>query len=151
MKIFLKQVLLRLINSYKNKSITFLALFKKLRRLIGKFVIYLILYIFIKYILNAYSINLLDPFYILIFCIVGLIISFIFALDYLFKYIIYSYFKKDVNVTIPTKLPKLVYNYLNHLKILSNIDISLQKLFLLDLAIYVFIIFLLIFLLIIIK
>ena len=131
--------------------IRYLSLFKKIPAFIRQFILILIPYILINYILNAYSINLLDPFYILIFCIVGLIVSFIFALDYLFKFIIYSYFKKDVDVIIPNKLPKMVYNYLNDLKILSNIDISLQKVFLLNLAIYVFIIFLLIFLLILIK
>ena len=131
--------------------IRYLSLFKKIPAFIRQFILILIPYMFINYILNAYSINLLDPFYILIFCIVGLIVSFIFALDYLFKFIIYSYFKKDVDVIIPNKLPKMVYNYLNDLKILSNIDISLQKVFLLNLAIYVFIIFLLIFLLILIK
>ena len=131
--------------------IRYLSLFKKIPAFIRQFILILIPYMFINYVLKAYSINLLDPFYILIFCIVGLIVSFIFALDYLFKFIIYSYFKKDVDVIIPNKLPKMVYNYLNDLKILSNIDISLQKVFLLNLAIYVFIIFLLIFLLILIK
>ena len=131
--------------------IRYLSLFKKIPAFIRQFILILIPYMFINYILNAYSINLLDPFYILIFCIVGLIISFIFGLDYLLKYIIYSYFKKDADVIIPTKLPKLVYNYLEHLKILSNIDAPLHKVFLWNFAIYVFLIFLLIFLLFLIK
>ena len=131
--------------------IRYLSLFKKIPAFIRQFILILIPYMFINYILKAYSINLLDPFYILIFCIVGLIVCFIVALDYLLKYIIYSYFKKDVDVIIPTKLPKLVYNYLNHLKILSYSEVSFQKVFLLNFALYVFIIFLLIYLLILIK
>ena len=98
--------------------------------------------------LNAYSIQLLDPYYIKIFSVISLIVCFIVALDYLLKFIIITYFKKDVDVNIPTKLPKRVYNYLNHLKNLSKIGISFQKVFLVNLALYVFIIFLLIFLLI---
>ena len=70
-----------------------LSLFKKIPAFIRQFILILISYMFINYVLNAYSINLLDPFYILIFCIVGLIISFIFGLDYLLKYIINNYCK----------------------------------------------------------
>ena len=131
--------------------IRYLSLFKKIPDFIRQFILILIPYMFINYLLNAYSINLLDPFYIKIFCVIALIVCFIVALDYLLKYIIYSYFKKDVDVIIPTKLPKLVYNYLEHLKILSNIDAPLHKVFLWNFAIYVFLIFLLIYLLILIK
>ena len=120
--------------------IRYLSLFKKIPAFIRQFILILIPYMFINYILNAYSINLLDPFYILIFCIVGLIISFIFALDYLFKYIIYSYFKKDADAIISTKLPKIIYNYLNDLKILTKLDISYNRFFLMHLGLYIFII-----------
>ena len=123
----------------------------KLPDFIGKFVILILITSLIKYLLNVYSIQLIDSYYIKIICVIGIIVGFILALDNFVQLIIYSYFKKDVDVIIPNKLPKMVYNYLNDLKILSNIDISLQKVFLLNLAIYVFIIFLLIFLLILIK
>lgn len=130
------------------KSILFVGLIKKLPGLIGKFLLIIILFGLINYLFNAYSIQLLDPFYIKIFCVIGLIVCFIVALDYFVKFIIITYFKKDVDVIIPNKLPKMVYNYLNHLKILSKIEISFQKVFLVNLFIYVFIIFLLILLLI---
>ena len=130
--------------------IRYLSLFKKIPAFIRQFILILIPYMFINYILKAYSINLLDPFYIKIFCIVGLIISFIVGLDYLFKYIIYSYFKKDVDVIIPTKLPKIVYNYLNDLKFLSQKSNTYIKFCLMNIGLYVFLIFILIFVLIVI-
>lgn len=120
-----------------NKSLLFLGFFKKLPDFIGKIVIFLILCIFIKFILNAYSIQLLDPYYIKIYCVLGSIVCFIIALDYLVKLIIYSYFKKDVDVIIPNKLPKKVYDYFNHLKILSKIEeVSLEKIFFLNFVLY---------------
>ena len=130
--------------------IRYLSLFKKIPAFIRQFILILIPYMFINYILKAYSINLLDPFYIKIFCIVGLIISFIVGLDYLFKYIIYSYFKKDVDVIIPTKLPKIVYNYLNDLKFLSQKSNTYIKFCLMNIGLYVFLIFIFIFVLIVI-
>ena len=130
--------------------IRYLSLFKKIPAFIRQFILILIPYMFINYVLKAYSINLLDPFYILIFCIVGLIISFIFGLDYLLKYIIYSYFKKDADVIIPTKLPKIVYNYLNDLKFLSQKSNTYIKFCLINIGLYVFIIFIFIIVLIVI-
>ena len=92
----------------------------------------------------------MDPFYIKIFCVFGIIVSFILALDYLVQLLFYSYFKKDVNVIIPTKLPKIVYSYLKELQLLTKLDISYSKFFLYNLVLYIFIIFLLIIILIII-
>ena len=120
--------------------IRYLSLFKKIPAFIRQFILILIPYMFINYILNAYSINLLDPFYIKIISIFGIIVGFILALDYLIQLIIYSYLKKDADVIIPTKLPKIVYNYLEELKILSKLDISYNKFFLMNLGLYIFII-----------
>ena len=125
-----------------------LALLKKLPGLIGKFVILILITASIKYLLNVYSIQLMDPYYIKIICVFGIIVGFILALDYLVQLILYSYFKKDVDVIIPTKLPKIVYNYLYDLKILSKLDISYNKFYLMHLGLYVFIIFIFIIILI---
>ena len=81
----------------------------------------------------------MDPFYIKIFCVFGIIVSFILALDYLVQLLFYSYFKKDVNVIIPTKLPKIVYSYLKELQLLTKLDISYSKFFLYNLVLYIFI------------
>ena len=127
-----------------------LALLKKLPGLIGKFVILILITASIKYLLNVYSIQLMDPYYIKIICVFGIIVGFILALDYLVQLLFYSYFKKDVNVIIPTKLPKIVYSYLKELQLLTKLDISYSKFFLYNLVLYIFIIFLLIIILIII-
>ena len=82
----------------------------------------------------------MDPFYIKIISIFCIIVGFILGLDYLIQLIIYSYLKKDADVIIPTKLPKIVYNYLEELKILSKLDISYNKFFLMNLGLYIFII-----------
>ena len=95
--------------------------------------------------LNVNSIQLIDPYYIKIICVIGIIVGFILALDNLVQLIIYSYFKKDVNVIIPTKLPKIVYSYLKELQLLTKLDISYSKFFLYNLVLYIFIIFLLIY------
>ena len=134
----------------ENKIILFLAFFKKLPYFIGKFVILILIISLIKNFLSVYSIQLMDPFYIKIFCVFGIIVSFILALDYLVQLLFYSYFKKDVNVIIPTKLPKIVYSYLKELQLLTKLDISYSKFFLYNLVLYIFIIFLLIIILIII-
>ena len=104
----------------------------------------------IKNFLSVYSIQLMDPFYIKIFCVFGIIVSFILALDYLVQLILYSYFKKDVDVIIPTKLPKIVYNYLNDLKFLSKKSNTYIKFCLMNIGLYVFLIFIFIFVLIVI-
>lgn len=124
-----------------NKSIAFLAFFKKLPDFIGKFVILILITSLIKYLLNVYSIQLIDPYYIKIICVIGILVGFILALNNLVQLIIYSYFKKDRDVIIPTKLPKIVYNYLNDLKILTKLDISYNRFFLMHLGLYIFIIF----------
>ena len=120
--------------------IRYLSLFKKIPAFIRQFILILIPYMFINYILNAYSINLLDPFYIKIISIFGIIVGFILALDNFVQLIIYSYFKKDADAIISTKLPKIIYNYLNDLKILTKLDISYNRFFLMHLGLYIFII-----------
>ena len=70
----------------------------------------------------------------------GIIVCFILALDYLVQLLFYSYFKKDVNVIIPTKLPKIVYSYLKELQLLTKLDISYNRFFLMHLGLYIFII-----------
>ena len=122
----------------------------KLPDFIGKFVILILITSLIKYLLNVYSIQLIDSYYIKIICVIGIIVGFILALDNFVQLIIYSYFKKDADAIISTKLPKIIYNYLNDLKILTKLDISYSKFFLYNLVLYIFIIFLLIIILIII-
>ena len=117
-----------------------LSLLKKIPGLIGQFVILILITASIKYLLKVNSIELMDPFYIKIISIFGIIVGFILGLDYLIQLIIYSYLKKDADVIIPTKLPKIVYNYLEELKILSKLDISYNKFFLMNLGLYIFII-----------
>ena len=90
----------------------------------------------------------MDFYYIKIFCILGIIVCSILSLDYLLKFIIYSYFKKDVDVIIPNKLPKMVYNYLNDLKILSKLEESSHRFFLMNFILYFVILCILIFILI---
>ena len=123
-----------------NKNKNFLAFLNKVPGFIGKFVILILITSLIKYLLNVYSIQLMDPYYIKIFCVLCIIVGFILALNYLVQLILYSYFKKDVDVIIPTKLPKIVYNYLNELKLLTKLDKSYNTFFLMHLGLYVFII-----------
>ena len=55
---------------------------------VGKMVIIFSATILVKYLLNVYSIQLTDFYYLKIICFLGLIISFISALDYLIKLIL---------------------------------------------------------------
>ena len=112
----------------------------KLPDFIGKFVILILITSLIKYLLNVYSIQLIDSYYIKIICVIGIIVGFILALDNFVQLIIYSYFKKDADAIISTKLPKIIYNYLNDLKILTKLDISYNRFFLMHLGLYIFII-----------
>ena len=95
----------------------------KLPDFIGKFVILILITSLIKYLLNVYSIQLIDSYYIKIICVIGIIVGFILALDNFVQLIIYSYFKKDADAIISTKLPKIIYNYLNDLKILTKLNL----------------------------
>ena len=112
----------------------------KIPDFIGKFVILILITSLIKYLLNVYSIQLIDSYYIKIICVIGIIVGFILALDNFVQLIIYSYFKKDADAIISTKLPKIIYNYLNDLKILTKLDISYNRFFLMHLGLYIFII-----------
>ena len=61
----------------------------------------------------------MDPFYIKIFSIFGIIVLSIFSLNYLFKYLICLYFIKNKDLSISDKLPKIVYKYLVDIKFMS--------------------------------
>ena len=101
--------------------------------------------ILVKYLLNVYSIQLTDFYYLKIICFLGLIISSISALDYLIKLILYSYFKTDSNVTISKNLPKKISIYLNDLKILSKLEESYPMFFFYNFVLYLIIFFILIY------
>ena len=129
-----------------NMSMGFLGFFNKLPNIIGKIVIGLTIISLIKHLLNIYSINILDPFYIMIFNIVGIIIISILGINYLLKYLLYLYFNKNKNLRISNKLPKLLYDYIYEIKIISDIGskngINYARFFLLNFFIYLFILIL---------
>ena len=66
----------------------YLFFLKKLPDHIGKIILTILSIALVKYLLESYSINLMDPFYIKIFCILGIMVISIFTLDYLLKYFI---------------------------------------------------------------
>lgn len=99
-------------NNSANKIIPFVAFFKKLPIFIGRIVILIFITSLIKYLFQIYSINIMDSYYIKIFCILGIIIISILALDYLLKFFIFCYLKKNQNLIISNKLPKLIFKYL---------------------------------------
>ena len=106
----------------RRRGIVFLDFFKKLPNIIGNIIISFIILNLIKYLLDVYSINIMDPFYIKIFSIFGIIVLSIFSLNYLFKYLICLYFIKNKDLSISDKLPKLIYNYLVEIKLISEVN-----------------------------
>lgn len=136
-------------NNSINKSLPLLVLFKKLPDFIGKIVIFICITSLIKYLFDINSINLMDSYYIKLFCLFGLLVSSILALDYLFQILIYFYLKKNKNIIISNKFPNIIYKYLTTLKILSEIDNFDYRYFIIYFVIYLFILLLLITLLII--
>ena len=127
--------------AHKNIFQKFLGFLKKLPNFIGKIVI-------VYFIVNL--LDLLDSYYIKICTIFLLIGAIIISLDYLLKYLITLYFIKDKEVIIPTKLPKIIYDYLNDLKIISKINESIYKFFLINFVTFVIFIFIIIIILIVI-
>lgn len=127
-------------------SMGLLGFFNKLPNIIGKIVIGLTIISLIKHLLNIYSINILDPFYIMIFNIVGIIIISILGINYLLKYLLYLYFNKNKNLRISNKLPKLLYDYIYEIKIIRDIGskngINYARFFLLNFFYYLFILIL---------
>ena len=105
-------------------------IFNKLVYYVGLFVISIIVISLSQFILENYSINLLQPFYIKTFCIFCITILSIISLDYLLKYCLYIYFNKNKNNKINNKLPKFIYSYLYNIKSISKIDISLKNYYL---------------------
>ena len=71
-------------------------------------------------------------------------VVFILSLDYLLKYLILIYLKKNKNLSISNKFPIRVYDYLNNLKIISKIEFSYNKFFLINFIIYFILLILLI-------
>ena len=119
-------------------------IFNKLVYYVGLFVISIIVISLSQFILENYSINLLQPFYIKLFCFFSIIIISIFILDYLLKYFASIYFIKNKNTEISNKLPKLIYNYFNNIKIIIEINASYKNLFLYSFIIYLFILIMII-------
>ena len=130
-----------------NMNMGIFGFFKKLPNFIGKIVISLIIISLIKHLLNIYSINIMDPFYIKIFSIFGIIIISIISLDYLFKYLLYVYFSINNNLSISNKYPKILFDYLNQIKLVNDTGskngINYGSFFLLNLFIYLFILIIL--------
>lgn len=83
-------------------------------------------------------------FNIKIFCLFGILIISILALDYIIKFFIYFYFKNNKNIVISKKLPNKVYAYLTNLKIISGIENFDYRFFIINFIIYLIILFLLI-------
>lgn len=69
----------------------------------------------------------------IIFCITILSIC---SLDYLIKYLLYLYFINNKHLIINKNLPKIVYAYLNELKSISEIGVSLNKFYLYYFVLY---------------
>lgn len=87
----------------------------------------------------------MQPFYIKLFFLFSITILLIFTLDYLIKYIIYIYLLKNKNLIINKNYPNLIYNYLNELKLLSEIDFCLKNFYLYNFIIYLVILIMFIF------
>lgn len=111
----------------------------------GKFLSLVMCVSLSQIILQSYSINLLQPFYIKLFFLFSITILLIFTLDYLIKYIIYIYLLKNKNLIINKNYPNLIYNYLNELKLLSEIDFCLKNFYLYNFIIYLVILIMFIF------
>ena len=120
-------------------------IFNKLVYYVGLFVISIIVISLSQFILENYSINLLQPFYIKTFCIFCITILSIISLDYLLKYCLYIYFNKNKHTKINNKLPKFIYSYLYNIKSISKIEISLKNYYLYYFLIYFIILLLYIF------
>ena len=120
-------------------------IFNKLVYYVGLFVISIIIISLSLFILESYSINLLQPFYIKTFCIFCITILSILNLDYLLKYCLYIYFNNNKQTIINNKLPKLIYNYLYNIKSISKIEISLKNYYLYYFLIYFIILLIYIF------
>ena len=120
-------------------------IFNKLVYYVSLFVISIIIISLSLFILESYSINLLQPFYIKTFCIFCITILSIISLDYLLKYCLYIYFNKNKHTKINNKLPKFIYSYLYNIKSISKIEISLKNYYLYYFLIYFIILLLYIF------
>ena len=70
------------------------------QKTVGYIVIGLCLLNLINYLLDLYSIDIFDPFYLKLFSIFGIVISSILALNYLFKYLLLLYFVKNKDLDI---------------------------------------------------
>lgn len=79
-------------NTNITKSINLLVFLNKMPDYTGKINLTIIAIAFIKYLLDINSINLMDPFYIKIFSILGIMLISIFTLDYLLKFLISTLF-----------------------------------------------------------
>ena len=102
------------------------------------------LYKIIKYILKFYSINLMDPFYMNKFYLFGMLITSILTLDSLLDFILYYYFKKNKDIVISNKLPKIIYDYLYKFKIICEIDGFSPRYFIVNSLMYFMLLLLLI-------
>ena len=124
-------------NNSKQNYIGFLLFLKRLPNYIGKIVLIILSIALFKYLLQIYSIDLNNVYYIKILCIFSIIIISIFTLDYLLKYFLSIFFKKNKNLNISDEFPKLVYDYLNDIKILAELDESNNRFYLINFFIYI--------------
>lgn len=124
-------------NYNNNNNISqIMTVYKKLSHFIGNIVILSFIMKLIDYLLKSYNINLMDPFYIKILCIISIFVSFLFCLDCLLEFLMYIYFKNNKNLNISDKLPKIVYNYINNIKVISEIEGNFNRFFLINIVIY---------------
>jgi hypothetical protein len=130
-------------NTNITKSINLLVFLKKLPDYIGKIILTIISIALIKYLLDINSINLMDPFYIKIFSILGITLISIFTLDYLLKFLIATLFKNHGNLNISNKFPKILYEYISDIKTLVEIENSYNRIFLFYFVVYLIILLLL--------
>nr|YP_009690447.1 hypothetical protein Schpa_000056 [Schizopora paradoxa]QEG57227.1 hypothetical protein Schpa_000056 [Schizopora paradoxa] len=118
---------------------------------LGTVTILMVILNIINSILKSKSINLFQPFYYKLFCLISISILTIFTLDYLIKFILYVYYYKNKEAVINKNYPKFIYNYLYDVKEFSDAGKAYDFLyiyyFFIYLAITVFIVFILIFLL----
>lgn len=129
-------------SSTPNMSIAYLGLFKKFPHYIGLIILFGIFKKLITSLLDAYSINLMEPFYIQNFLLFSIIVLFSFTIYNLFKYLTHFYFYKNQNAIISNKLPKFLFNYLNDTKLISIAIVGLKKAFLLNFFISFFLLIL---------
>lgn len=93
---------------------------------LGTFTILMVILNIINSILKSKSINLFQPFYYKLFCLISISILTLFTLDYLIKFIFYNYYYKNKEVVINKNYPKFIYNYLFDIKEFSELGKAYQ-------------------------